>query len=241
MTGTTSQPVRVMLIDDHPMVCRALTIFMMVFDHLQFVGQAETVTAAIQLCDEVFPDVILMDMDMPDRDGAAAARAIRQKYPQVRIIALTSCKDGRRIKRTLEAGVIGYLLKDVSANQLAQAIRAAASGRATISAEAVQALVENPGQPPESGRDLTEREREILALMIDGLNNTQIAGKLIVSPSTIKMHVSNILTKLSFASRTETVTIVLPNRIGPCPSTEFYLSDRRGPSVRILRDEKVSI
>jgi NarL family two-component system response regulator LiaR len=202
-----------MLVDDHTMVRRGLAAFLKVFDDLQLAGEAESGAAAIQLCAEVGPDVVLMDMVMPDMDGAAATRAIRQQFPQVQVIALTSFKEGDLVKNALEAGAIGYLLKDVSADELARAIRAAHAGRATLSAEAAQALVETANQPPAPGPDLTERELEVLSLMVEGLNNTQIAGRLTVSPSTIKSHVSNILSKLGVASRTEAVTLALRNRI----------------------------
>ena len=213
MTPSPSQPIRVMLVDDHTMVRRGLAAFLKVFDDLQLVGEAEGGTDAIQLCAKILPDVILMDMVMPDMDGATATRAIRQQFPQVQVIALTSFKEGDLVKNALEAGAIGYLLKDVSADELVWAIRAAHTGRATLSPEAAQALVETANQPATPGLDLTEREREVLALMIEGLNNTQIAGRLTVSPSTIKSHVSNILAKLGVASRTEAVTLALRNRI----------------------------
>ena len=213
MTTSPSQPIRVMLVDDHTMVRRGLAAFLKVFDDLQLAGEAESGEAAIQLCAEVLPDVILMDMVMPDMDGAATTRAIRQQFPQVQVIALTSFKEGDLVKNVLEAGAIGYLLKDVSADELHRAIRAAHAGRSTLSPEAAQALVETANQPPTPGLDLTEREREVLAQMIEGWNNTQIAGKLSVSPSTIKSHVSNILAKLGVASRTEAVTLALRNRI----------------------------
>jgi len=213
MTTPTSQPIRVMLVDDHTMVRRGLATFLKVFDDLQLAGEAESGAAAIKLCGEVLPDVVLMDMVMPDMDGAAATRVIRQKYPQVQVIALTSFKEGELIKNAFEAGAIAYLLKDVSADDLVRAIRAAHAGRATLSPEAAQALVETANQPPLPGLDLTEREREVLSLMVEGLNNTQIAGRLTVSPSTIKSHVSNVLSKLGVASRTEAVTLALRNRI----------------------------
>jgi len=239
MTETVSpQPIRVMLVDDHAMVRRGLATFLMVFDDpypsgtmstsspvpaalaqagqaFKLVGEAENGEAAIRLCAEILPDVILMDMVMPDMDGATAIRVIRQQFPQVQVLALTSFKEGKLIKNALEAGAIGYLLKDVSAAELARAIRAAHSGRATLSPEAAQALVQTTNQPPAPGLDLTEREREVLTLMIEGLNNTQIAGRLTVSPSTIKSHVSNVLSKLGVASRTEAVTLALRNRIVP--------------------------
>jgi NarL family two-component system response regulator LiaR len=202
-----------MLVDDHTMVRRGLATFLKAFDDLELAGEAESGAAAIQLCAQVLPDVILMDMVMPGMDGATATRAICQKYPQVQVIALTSFKEGDLVKNALEAGAIGYLLKDVSADDLVRAIRAAHAGRATLSPEAAQALVETTNQPPAPGLDLTERECEVLALMVEGLNNTQIAGRLTVSPSTIKSHVSNILSKLGVASRTEAVTLALRHKL----------------------------
>jgi NarL family two-component system response regulator LiaR len=213
MTISTSKPIRVMLVDDYAMVRRGLATILKVFDDLQLAGEAENGAAAVKLCGEALPDVILMDMALPEMDGATATRIICQKYPQVKVIALTSFKEGGLIKSALEAGAIGYLLKDVSADDLVRAIRAAYAGRATLSPEAAQSLVETANQPPAPGLDLTEREREVLALMAEGLNNTQIAGRLTVSPSTIKSHVSNILAKLSVTSRTEAVTLALRNHI----------------------------
>jgi two-component system, NarL family, response regulator LiaR len=209
MTNSPALPIRVMLVDDHTMVRRGLATFLKAFEDLELAGEANGGEAAIRLCAEVLPDVILMDMVMPDMDGAAATRLIRQQFPQVQVIALTSFKEGALVKNALEAGAIGYLLKDVSADELVQAIRAAHAGRATLSPEAAQALVETANQQPAQGLDLTEREREVLALMVEGLNNTQIAGRLTVSSSTIKSHVSNILSKLGVASRTEAVTLAL--------------------------------
>ena len=215
MTISPSQPIRVMLVDDHAMVRKGLATFLKVFDDLELAGEADSGAAAIQLCAKVLPDVILMDMVMPEMDGATATRAIRQQFPQVQVIALTSFKEGDLIKNALEAGAIAYLLKDVSADDLVRAIRAAHVGRATLSPEAAQSLVDAANQPPMPGLDLTEREREVLTLMIEGLNNTQIAGRLTVSPSTIKSHVSNVLSKLGVASRTEAVTLALRSRIVP--------------------------
>jgi two-component system, NarL family, response regulator LiaR len=213
MTLIPSQPIRVMLVDDHPMVRRGLATFLKVFDDLQLAGEAESGEDAIKICAEVLPDVILMDMVLPRMTGAAATHAIRQRFPQVQVIALTSYKEGELIKNALESGAIGYLLKDVSAEELAQAIRAANAGRATLSPEVAQSLVQTTNQPPAPGLDLTEREREVLTLMIEGLNNTQIAGRLTVSPSTIKSHVSNILSKLNVTSRTEAVTLALRHKV----------------------------
>jgi NarL family two-component system response regulator LiaR len=213
MTVTPSPPIRVMVVDDHPMVRRGLATFLMVFDDLELAGEAAGGEAAIQLCAQILPDVVLMDMVMPDMDGATTTRAIRQQFPTVQVIALTSFKEAELVQNVLEAGAIGYLLKDVSADELAQAIRAAHAGRATLSPEAAQALVHAANQPPAPGHDLTERERAVLALMVEGLNNTQIAERLVVSPSTIKSHVSNILSKLGVASRTEAVALAVRHHL----------------------------
>jgi NarL family two-component system response regulator LiaR len=215
MKSTSPSRIRVMLVDDHAMVRRGLATFLKVYDDLELAGEAASGQAAIQLCDTLHPDVVLMDMVMPDMDGAAATRMIRKQSPGIQVLALTSFKEGILVQSALQAGAIGYLLKDVSADELAQAIRAAHAGRSTLSPEAAQALVLATSQPPAPGLDLTGREREVLASMIEGLNNTQIAAKLNVSPSTVKSHVSNILSKLGVASRTEAVTLALRNRIIP--------------------------
>jgi NarL family two-component system response regulator LiaR len=202
-----------MIVDDHAMVRRGLATFLKVFDDLELAGEAESGQAAIELCARLQPDVVLMDMVMPDMDGAAATRLIRKQSESIQVIALTSFKEEILVQSALQAGAIGYLLKDISAEELARAIRAAHVGRATLSPDVAEVIVQAAGQPPKPGLDLTEREREVLTLMIEGLNNTQIAGRLEVSPSTIKSHVSNILSKLGVASRTEAVTLALRNRI----------------------------
>jgi NarL family two-component system response regulator LiaR len=213
MTTTSSSRIRVLVVDDHTMVRRGLAAFLKVFHDLELVGEAASGQAAIQLCAQLQPDVVLMDMAMPDMDGAAATRLIRKQSPLIQVLALTSFKEEILINSALQAGVIGYLLKSVSADELAQAIRDAHAGRATLSPEATQALVHAASQPPAPGFDLTERERAVLTLMVEGLNNTQIAGRLTVQLSTVKSHVSNILSKLGVASRTEAVTLALRNQL----------------------------
>jgi len=208
-----SPRIRVLVVDDHAMVRRGLATFLKVFDDLELAGEAASGQAAIQLCVQLQPDVVLMDMVMPDMDGATATRLIRNQSESIQVIALTSFTEEILVQSALQAGAISYLLKDVSADELAQAIRAAHAGRATLSPQAAQALVHAAGQPPKPGLDLTERERVVLALMVEGLNNTQIAARLTVSPSTVKSHVSNILSKLGVASRTEAVTLALRKRL----------------------------
>ena len=213
MTSSPSPRIRVLIVDDHPMVRRGLATFLRVYDDLELAGEAAGGQEAVQLCARLRPDVVLMDMAMPEMDGAAATRLIRKQSEAVRVIVLTSFKDETMIQSALQAGAIGYLLKDVSSEELAQAIRAAHAGRTTLSPEVAEAMVHAAGQPPKPGLDLTERERVVLALLVEGLNNTQIAKKLGVSPSTIKSHVSNILTKLGVSSRTEAVTLALRNKL----------------------------
>ncbi len=202
-------PIRVMLVDDHTMVRRGLATFLQVFDDLELAGEAATGDEAIQQCARLNPDVVLMDLAMPDMDGVTAMRVIRQRFPSVQVLALTSFTEKELVQNVLQAGAIGYLLKDVTANELAQAIRAAHGGQATLSPAAVQAMVHDANQPPPPGHDLTERERVVLALLVKGLNNTEIAEKLVVSPSTIKSHVSNILRKLDVTSRTEAAALAV--------------------------------
>ncbi len=213
MNTPSSKRIRVLIVDDHTMVRRGLATFLKVFDDLELTGEAASGEEAIQLCTQLQPDVVLMDMVMPDMDGAAATRLIRKQSPSTQVLALTSFKEEILVQSALQAGAIGYLLKDVTADELAQAIRAAHAGRSTLSPEAAQALVHAYSQPQTSGIDLTGREREVLSLMVEGLNNPQIAVRLAVSPHTIKSHVSSILTKLGVASRTEAVTLALRNRL----------------------------
>jgi NarL family two-component system response regulator LiaR len=208
------KPIRVMLVDDHAVVRSGLSAFLLAFDDLELVAEATNGERAIQLCQQVQPDVVLMDLMMPGMDGATATGLIKEKCPQIQVVALTSFKEKELVENALQAGAIGYLLKDISADELASAIRAAAAGKPTLAPEAAQVLIQATRAPAEKpGFDLTDREREVLALMVEGLNNNQIAARLVVSVSTAKFHVSSILSKLGVTSRTEAVAFALQNKL----------------------------
>lgn len=208
-----SGPIRVVIVDDHAVVRSGLAAFLMAFDDLELAGQAAGGEEAVALCAQVRPDVVLMDLVMPDMDGAAATQAIRQQTPQTRVIVLTSFKEEQLVQAALRAGAIGYLLKNVSAAELASAIRAARDGRPTLAPEATQVLIDANNRPPSLGHDLTHREREVLSLLIRGLDNAGIARELVVSRSTAKFHVSSILSKLGVASRTEAVALAMQHHL----------------------------
>lgn len=209
-----SSPIRVMVVDDHSVVRSGLSAFLQVFEDFELVGEAGNGAEAVRLCSQLHPDVILMDLIMPEMDGAAATRAIRQKCGDIQVIVLTSFKEDELVQSALQAGAIGYLLKNVGADELASAIRAAHAGRPTLAPEAAQALINAATHAHDSARfELTEREREVLGLMIQGLSNPDIAEKLIVSKSTVKFHVSSILSKLGVSSRTEAVALALQQHL----------------------------
>ena len=208
-----SKTIRVMLVDDHAVVRSGLGAFLLVNKDMNLVGEAESGEDAIEKTSLLNPDVILMDLKMPGMGGVAAIRAIRQKYPEIRIIALTSYADEGLVQGALQAGAIGYLMKNVQAFELANAIRSAAVGRLTLSPEATEVLVQSATQPVIPGHDLTERERDVLKLMVDGKQNAEIAQELIISPSTVKYHIGNIYSKLGVDSRVAAVSLAIQRQL----------------------------
>ena len=175
-----------MIVDDHAVVRSGLGTFLSVIPDLELVGEAEGGDEAFVRCGLLKPDVVLMDLMMPGTNGVAATRLIRAKYPSIQIIALTSFQEDTLVQDALQAGAIGYLMKNVSARDLATAIRSAHSGKMTLSTEAAEALVRVSEQTREIDK-LTERELEVLKFMVDGLNNAEIAERLVVSLSTVKI------------------------------------------------------
>lgn len=206
--------IRVMLVDDHQVVRQGFTLFLKAFDDLQLVGEAANGQEAVRLCDDLQPDVILMDMVMPKMDGPTAIKTIRDKHPNIQVIGLTSFNDDKDlVTRALEAGAIGYLFKDISIDELAKAIRTAHQGDPILAADATRMLIQARTQPMNKDFNLTDRENEVLGLLVEGLNNREIAEKLYLSRSTIKFHVSSILGKLGATSRTEAAAIAIQNNL----------------------------
>ena len=205
---TQELPIRVMIVDDHALLRMGLRHFLQAFDDLELAGEAGSGRQALNLCAQARPDVILMDMVMPELDGAQTTRLILEEYPHVKVIVLTSFQELDLVERAIQAGAIAYLLKNISAAELARAIREAHAGRSILAPEAAQVLMEatrHSGRRPDYG--LSDREKEVLALLVEGLSNAQVAERLVISLATAKFHVRGILTKLGAASRTEAVAI----------------------------------
>lgn len=208
-----SERIRVVIVDDHLMVRRGLATFLRSAPDLELVGEAGSGDEAMRSCAAAQPDVVLMDLMLPDMDGVTATRAIRTAHPQTQVIAVTSSIDDGLVRQVLQAGAIGYLMKDVSALTLGEAIRAASHGRPTLAPEAAKALMGQHRRAIEPRAQLTERERDILRLLVQGLTNPQIANHLSVSRSTVQTHVANLLGKLHATSRTQLVAMALKDRL----------------------------
>jgi NarL family two-component system response regulator LiaR len=208
-----TKKIRVMIVDDHTIVREGLTTLLEVHPELTLVGQAANGDKAIKLVDQLAPDVILMDLMMPEVDGVTAIKAIMKSHPEIRILALTSFVENEMLKTALEAGAIGYLLKNITAAELVEAIKAAYIGKSSLAPEATQELIRAATGPPSLGYDLTPREFDVLNQMVKGLTNAEIAQQLGIKPSTVKNHISNILSKLGAASRTEAVSLALKHKL----------------------------
>ncbi len=205
--------IRVMIVDDHAVVRGGLSKFLQVHKDLELVGEAENGLEAVRLAKQLQPDVVLMDLKMPEMDGVAATRELRAQHPKLRVIVLTSFAEDNMVQGALQAGATGYLLKNVTGADLANAIRAAHAGRITLSSEATEALVHAAANPIVPADELTEREREVLALMVDGLSNQEIANRLFLSLGTVKFHTGNIYSKLGVDSRVAAVTLAIQRRL----------------------------
>jgi NarL family two-component system response regulator LiaR len=207
-----------MTVDDHEILRGGIRFLLLAFDDIELVGEAHSGEEALALYGQVQPDVVLMDMMMPGMDGVETTRALREQHPDIQVLALTSFHDPNLVQGVMQAGAVGYLLKGASMDELAEAIRAAHAGRPTLAPEAVQALVQSTSSPQRLGADLTEREQDVLALLVKGQSNAEIAENLVVSTAAVKYHVSSILSKLGAANRTEAVALALQHELVPKPS-----------------------
>lgn len=209
-----SRPTRisVFIVDDHPMIRTGLAAMIAGESDFVFLGEAGHGADAVRMIPALQPDVVLMDLLMPQMDGIEAIRQLRPLVPQTRFLILTSLTEPGEVQRALAAGAVGYLTKTASAHELVNTIRAAFGGRRVLSPEATEALI-NMSQGASPGSDLTQRERELLALMARGLSNQDISDQLRIALPTVKFHITNILSKLGVSNRTEAVLIALRHKL----------------------------
>ncbi len=208
-----AERIKVMIVDDHPIVRSGLVTMLLAFDDLELVSEASSGVKALALCQQEMPDVILMDMVMPDMDGLETTRKVLEQYPSVKIIILTSFTKDTMVQDALEAGATSYLLKDSSIDQLAEAIRSAYTGQPTLSPEATRALVNSKSGPLSVDWELTAREKQVLALIVEGLSNEEIADQLVISHATARHHVSACISKLGVKNRTQAASLALKHKI----------------------------
>ncbi|MFC2030147.1 response regulator [Chloroflexota bacterium] len=202
-----TDPIRVIAVDDHQVVRGGIKYALLDYDDIELVAEAHSGQDAVRLCQQAWPDVVLMDLMMPGMDGVEATRAIRERCPNVQILVLTSFHDKDLVPRAMQAGAIGYLLKGVSNRDLVEAIRAAHAGEPVLAKEAMADLVQAATPSPKLGDDLNPRERVVLGLLAQGLSNKEIAERLFVSVATVKYYVRVLFSKLGASSRAEAVAL----------------------------------
>ncbi|MEL6148005.1 MAG: response regulator transcription factor [Chloroflexota bacterium] len=206
------KPIRILIVDDHRIVHQALSEMIGFVDDFELVGQGSNGHEAVALCAEHAPHVVLMDVVMPGMDGIEATRQILAQHPEIKILALSSFQDDASVHAMLSNGAKGYVLKDASVDELESVIRTVYEGNTVISSDLMQSLLQSSEAPtPTQDFNLSPREHEILKLIAEGMSYGQIASKLTISMSTVKFHVSNMLDKLSVATRNEAIAIAARN------------------------------
>ena len=210
------RPIRVVIVDDHVMVRSGLRLFLLAFEDLKLVGEAANGEEAIRICGQEKPDVVLMDMVMPIMDGARATAEITARFPRIHVIGLTTFSEPELIQKMVDAGATSFLLKSISAAELAQSIRDVSNGKTAISPEIQELLKGTRSSPAQLERyNLSHREWEVLTGLTNGLSNAEIARELVISLSTTKFHVSRILTKLNVSSRAEAISLAIREGLVP--------------------------
>lgn len=210
-----TKSIDVLIVDDHPIVRHGIRTILLTFDDINVIGEAGNGQEALAFCQETLPDVILMDIVMPGMNGVEATQALLERYPQLKIIMLTSFPDQDAVQQTLEAGAAGYLLKDTPKEVVGEAIRSAHDGRTVLAPEATEALIKARTSPPKPGYDLSDREREVLALIVEGLRNDEIAERLMISPNTVRKHVSACMSKLEATNRAQAAAEAVRHNLVP--------------------------
>jgi two-component system, NarL family, response regulator LiaR len=217
-----ANPIRVLITDDHPVVRQGLRIYLGLDPEIELVGEASNAEEALAMARKLHPDVVVMDLLMPGTDGVTAIAALRRELPDTEVIALTSALEEHYVVEAIQAGAIGYQLKDSDPDELLRSIKAAAAGEVHLP-PAVSARLMNALKPPQSPEALTERESEVLRLLGQAYSNREIARIMQISDSTVKTHVKHVLAKLKLASRTQAALYALrsgmatPQAQGPAP------------------------
>jgi two-component system, NarL family, response regulator LiaR len=210
----TKTPVRILVVDDHRHIHDVITRVLIGIPDISIVGQAANGAEAVRLCEEVKPDLILMDVVMPVMDGMQATGRIREKYPDSKILVLSSFQDHESVYQLLRSGAVGYITKDALANDLVNVIRTTMQGKAVFSANVLEKLISPEAAPSATEKfNLTDRELEILVAMADGLTLQQMALKLSITLSTVKYHSANIFRKLGAQNRSEALVVALKNNL----------------------------
>lgn len=210
---TEPRIIRIVIVDDHPMAQAGTRHFLNAYPDMELVGVASSGEEAVPLCKQLQPDIVLMDVVMPGMDGIAATKALKLTVPTTKVIVVTSWGEADVVQRALQAGASGYLLKNASATELVQAVRNAYRGRPAMAPEATEALIHSMREPATVGHDFTEREREVLALLAQGLSNPQIAERLFVSTATVKFHIGGVFAKLGVSTRAEAIALAYQKRL----------------------------
>ncbi|HEY4662095.1 MAG TPA: response regulator transcription factor [Candidatus Humimicrobiaceae bacterium] len=205
--------IKVLIVDDHPLVRKGIKTILSVYDDIEVIGEAENGKEALEICGKCLPDVVLMDLIMPEINGIETTKKMLENWSTIKVVTLTSFVDKKLIEDSLKAGAIGYVLKNVSGENLVSTIRDAEKGKSTLSSEASDFLISNIKKPAVVEYQLTNQEKNILECLVEGLSNKNIAQKLVLSLSTVKFHVSNILNKLRASSRAEVISIAIKNKL----------------------------